>query len=104
MPKNEGLAPRAGVPPFSLAIALNTGAWMYQMTGDVAKTLETAERLLSLATSHGFPSYEGLGMMDRGWALSFQNPSAGISEIEAGFERWRTTAGRLLTTYYAILY
>jgi hypothetical protein len=90
--------------PFSLAIALNTGAWMYQMTGDVEKTGETAEKLLSLAASHGFPSYEGLGRMVRGWALSFKDPHAGIDEIEAGFEKWRSTAGPLATTYYSLLY
>ncbi|HXA18199.1 MAG TPA: AAA family ATPase [Thermoanaerobaculia bacterium] len=90
--------------PFSLAIALNTGAWMYQMTGDVAKTRETAEKLVSLTTTHGFPSYKGLGVMMRGWAMSFEDVSAGIKEIEAGFERWFTTAGPLITTYYAILY
>jgi predicted acyltransferase (DUF342 family) len=77
---------------------------MYQMTGDVAKTRETADKLLSLATAHGFPSDQGLGLMIRGWALSLEDLSAGIDEIEAGFEQWRTTAGPLITMYYAILY
>ena len=62
--------------PFSLAIALNTGAWMYQMMGDVAATRETAEKLLALTGTHGFPSYEGLGRMMRGWAVSFEDPAA----------------------------
>jgi tetratricopeptide (TPR) repeat protein len=90
--------------PFSLSIALNTGAWMYQMIGDVAETRETAEKLVSLTTTHGFPSYKGLGLMMRGWAISFENLSAGIDEMNAGFEQWRTTAGPLVTTYHAILY
>ncbi|MBV9071660.1 MAG: AAA family ATPase [Acidobacteria bacterium] len=90
--------------PFSLVIALNTGAWMYQMTGDHVRCGETADRLLSLARSHGFPSYQGLGVMSHGWASSFENMADGISEIRSGFEKWRTTAGPLVTTYYAILY
>jgi hypothetical protein len=90
--------------PFSFVIALNTGAWMYQMTGDHVRSGETADRLLSVARSHGFPSYQGLGVMMHGWALSFENMADGISEIQSGFEKWRTTAGPLVTTYYAILY
>jgi hypothetical protein len=90
--------------PFSLVIALNTGAWMYQMIGDHVRCGEVADRLLSLARSHGFPSYQGLGVMMHGWATSFENMLDGISEIQSGFEKWRTTAGPLVTTYYAILY
>jgi len=90
--------------PFSLAIALNTGAWMYQLCGDVAAARKTSERLFALATTHGFPSYEGLGTMVRGWALSFEDSAAGIAGIESGFEKWRVTAGPLITTYYATLY
>ncbi|HYR30018.1 MAG TPA: AAA family ATPase [Thermoanaerobaculia bacterium] len=90
--------------PFSHAIALNTGAWMYQLCGDVAAARKTSEKLLALATTHGFPSYEGLGTMVRGWALSFEDSAAGIAGIESGFEKWRVTAGPLITTYYAILY
>jgi tetratricopeptide (TPR) repeat protein len=90
--------------PFSLVIALNTGSWMYQMIGDHVRCGETADRLLELARSNGFPSYQGLGVMMHGWASSFENMPDGISEIQSGFERWRTTAGPLVTTYYAILY
>jgi tetratricopeptide (TPR) repeat protein len=90
--------------PFSLVIALNTGAWMYQMIGDHAGSGETADRLLSVARSHGFPSYQGLGVMMHGWASSFENLADGLSEIQSGFEKWRTTAGPLVTTFYSILY
>ncbi|HEV2722079.1 MAG TPA: AAA family ATPase, partial [Thermoanaerobaculia bacterium] len=90
--------------PFSFAIALNTGAWMYQMMGDVASTRVTADRLVRLATAQGFPSYAGLGTMLRGWAMTFGDSAAGIEELVAGFERWRTTAGPLITTYFALLH
>lgn len=90
--------------PFSLAIALNTGAWMYQMAGDVAAAQATAERLLDLSTAQGFPSYVGLGTMVRGWAVSFDDPEAGLADLTAGFEKWRSTAGSLITTYYSLLY
>lgn len=73
------------------------------MMGDVARTRETAEKLVSLTTTHGFPSYKGLGLMMRGWAMSFENLAAGFEELNAGFEQWRTTAGPLVTTYHAIL-
>lgn len=73
------------------------------MIGDVAKTRETAEKLVSLTTSHGFPSYKELGLMMRGWAMSVENLAAGIDEMEAGFEQFRSTAGPLVTTYHAIL-
>jgi predicted RNA polymerase sigma factor len=42
--------------------------------------------------------------MMHGWALSFENIADGLSEIQSGFEKWRTTAGPLVTTYYSILY
>ncbi|HKS22416.1 MAG TPA: AAA family ATPase [Thermoanaerobaculia bacterium] len=84
--------------PFSLAIALNTGAWMYQMAGDVAAARATAERLVDLATSHGFPSYVGLGTMLRGWA------ETNVDDVVAGFEQWRATAGPLIATYFGLLH
>jgi len=90
--------------PFSLVIALNTGSWMYQMTGDHVRCGETADRLLTIARANGFPSYQGLGVMMSGWATSFENMPDGIVAIRAGFERWRTTAGPLVTTYYSLLY
>jgi tetratricopeptide (TPR) repeat protein len=90
--------------PFSLAIALNTGAWMYQMAGDVDAARATAERVLDLSTEHGFPSYVGLGTMVRGWAMSFDDPDAGLADLTAGFEKWRATAGSLITTFYSLLY
>ncbi len=90
--------------PFSLVIALNTGSWMYQMIGDHVRCGDVADRLLDLARSHGFPSYQGLGVMMHGWATSFENMANGSSEIQSGFERWRTTAGPLVTTYFSMLY
>ena len=84
--------------PFSLAIALNTGAWMYQMAGDVAAARATAERLLDLSTTNGFPSYVGLGTMLRGWAAT------DVAEVVAGFEKWRVTAGPLIATYFGLLH
>jgi len=90
--------------PLSLAIALNTGAWMYQMLGDVVCARGAAERLLTLSTENGFPSYEGLGLMVRGWAESFEKPDDGVESIERGFDQWRRTAGPLLTTYFSLLY
>jgi tetratricopeptide (TPR) repeat protein len=90
--------------PLSLAIALNTGAWMYQMIGDVACARNAADRLLALSTENGFPSYEGLGLMVRGWADSFEKPEDGVEAIERGFDQWRRTAGPLLTTYFSLLY
>lgn len=74
------------------------------MIGDHVRCGETADKLLALARSHGFPSYQGLGVMMHGWASSFENMADGISEIQSGFERWRSTAGPLVTTYYVILY
>lgn len=90
--------------PFSLVIALNTGAWMYQMIGDHVRCGETADRLLDIARKNGFPSYQGLGVMMSGWATSFENMPDGLVAIRAGFERWRSTAGPLVTTYFAILH
>jgi hypothetical protein len=52
---------------------------------------------------NGFPSYEGLGMMLGGWAITFEDSDAGLTELIAGFERWKTSAGPLISTYFALL-
>jgi tetratricopeptide (TPR) repeat protein len=58
--------------PLSLAVAQDYAAWLYQLCHLPAAAQEHAEAAIALAREHGFPQYEALGLLFRGWALAEQ--------------------------------
>jgi adenylate cyclase len=62
--------------PFSLAFTLRQTTSLHQLRGEVHEVLARTERLLRLATEHGFAQQMAVGTRDRGWALTMQGHMA----------------------------
>jgi tetratricopeptide (TPR) repeat protein len=87
--------------PFSIAIALQIGAWVHHLRRDVPETLHHAEALARLAGEHGFPAFAALADAFGGWAMVH------TGQAERGIERLRAAVaaeqrmGGLVTRFYA---
>lgn len=97
---------RAIAHPFSLADALQSGGWVYQLRREPAKVVEIAEELLTLSTEKGFPS-AALGNLQLGWALvhgdSPERSEEGLRRILDGLDAYRTSGARLSEIYFLSL-
>jgi tetratricopeptide (TPR) repeat protein len=90
--------------PFSMAIALTALAWQHLHLRDPDATLAVAERLIQLSRERTFPSYAGLGVMLRGWAIARDEHAAeGAALIEQGFAAWSSDSPGLTNTFFAML-
>ncbi|WP_261841309.1 helix-turn-helix domain-containing protein [Aliamphritea ceti] len=90
---------------FSLAIALQAGAWFYWKQRDLSKTLEYATELETLTEENSFPFYQGIAALFKGWAEYQLNPDEQhIMTIATGYQRWLSSTGfRLTQSLYAAL-
>src|SRR5262249_27582479 len=71
--------------PYSLAIALNIAAGLYQFRREGQTVQERAEAVIALSTEQGFPYWLAAGTIRRGWALAEQGQvGEGISQIRQG--------------------
>jgi tetratricopeptide (TPR) repeat protein len=87
--------------PFSLAIALQAAAWIDQHMDDVEAAMQASNRLVEISREYGFPFYEGVGSMFRGWCRVRQGDAQGVAEIEAGFhEKLAHRSGRPFHSLY----
>jgi class 3 adenylate cyclase/predicted ATPase/DNA-binding winged helix-turn-helix (wHTH) protein len=90
--------------PFSLAYSLNHAGWVHQHLGDAQETRALAERLIALATEHGFPHRVAQGTILRGWALAKQGrEDEGLSQIRQGLAAYRTMEAKQWRTRALIL-
>ncbi|MGF1726870.1 AAA family ATPase [Photobacterium nomapromontoriensis] len=91
--------------PFSLAIALQAGAWYHWQARNPAQSLYYANELADISQVHGFPFYTGVAALFSGWAEYQLSPSAAhIDTVANGYQRWLSSAGFKLThSLYAVL-
>jgi DNA-binding SARP family transcriptional activator/predicted ATPase len=82
--------------PFSLAFALFTGAALHQFRREPEATRQMAEAAITLSAEHGFPFFNGLGLVFQGWALAEQNqPAAGIELMRNGIAAAQATGAQI---------
>ena len=78
--------------PLSLAYALFSVAFLYQLRREEQKAQEWAEALITLCTKQGFPQFLAYGTFYRGWALAEQGQrEEGIAQMRQGLEAYRAT-------------
>ncbi len=83
---------------FSLAYALNFGAWLQHMLNDHETVFAWADEEVRLSEDLGF-FWTTLGNVMRGWARTQRGEHAlGLSEIRAGVAGYRTSGARLSET------
>lgn len=89
--------------PFTLAIALQAGAWVYQHMGDPDLVLKYAGQLVDLTVRLDIPFYRAVGFMFRGWALSHMGQAdIGLKDIQAARSK-EQDVGMVFVTYHAML-
>ena len=91
--------------PLSLAYTLAFGAWPYMFRGETQVALERAEIGVALSAKEGFPMFQAIGTILRGWALAEAGQGeAGLDQIRQGLNAWRTTdAGVFRPQFLAML-
>jgi predicted ATPase/class 3 adenylate cyclase len=79
----------------SIAHAHTYRAELFQIRGDVERTLSAANAALAIAEDKGLKHYIGWAKMTRGWAFTLQgNADAGLGELEEGLAGLRKTGVR----------
>jgi predicted ATPase len=97
------LAQEMRYPP-SLALPLAHAAWFYQFRREPLGVQAQAEALLALAHEQGFPFWEAMATLLRGWALMAQGQSAvGIAEMQQGLTAYQATGAAMGQTYLRAL-
>ena len=84
--------------PFSLAYALNFGAWLCCMLREPEQAITLANEQITLSEELGF-FWSTLGRVSRGWARAQRGePQEGLEEIRAGMSAYRAPGARLSET------
>jgi class 3 adenylate cyclase/predicted ATPase len=87
--------------PPSLAASLAMGARLLSLGGDNAALDERAGQLIAAATEQGFPMYQALGTIYRGWAKARTgNIAEGLSLLRSGLSAYRATGAVYTMPYY----
>ena len=75
--------------PPSLALSLDHGARLLTLLGEEAALGERAEQLVAVATEQGFPQWQALGTIYRGWVkISNGEVAEGDRLLMQGFDRF----------------
>jgi DNA-binding winged helix-turn-helix (wHTH) protein/predicted ATPase len=73
--------------PYSLVYAQFYALFLQYFCRDAAAVQAAADALLTLATTQGFPFWEGIGRTYRGWALAMQGEGArGLAQLRQGHQ------------------
>jgi class 3 adenylate cyclase/predicted ATPase len=87
--------------PFSQGVALSWTAALHQLRGEIRRTRELAEALLTFATEQVFPFLAAHAMVFRGWALVKEGErEEGIAQLRAGLAAYRAAAGELESSHW----
>jgi predicted ATPase len=90
--------------PPSLAASLAMGCRLLCLRGDDAALDERAGELLVVAAERGFPVYEALGTIYRGWGkVRTGDVAEGISVLRTGTSAYRATGTETRISYYVAL-
>jgi class 3 adenylate cyclase/predicted ATPase len=90
--------------PPSLAAILALGCRLLSFGDDVAALDERAGQLIAVASEHGFPLYEALGTIYRGWAKTRAGDVAeGIMLLRSGSAMYGATGAETRISYHIAL-
>jgi tetratricopeptide (TPR) repeat protein len=87
---------------YTLTHASLYAAWVECAVGSPYEIRDSAERVVSLASEHGFPFERAWGLIYRGWSMSaLGEPEEGYAQVVSGLSMHRAT-GSLLCTAFAL--
>ncbi len=87
--------------PYSIAVALNIVAFIYQFRGEIEAALKPSESSVSLSTEGGFGFILPMGTSLHGWALADgEKTEEGITQMQEGIAAWRKTGAELFLPYW----
>jgi predicted ATPase len=90
--------------PHSLAVALDSGAWIHQFRREGQLTQQQAEATIALSAEQGFPFWLAFGTILQGWALVEQGRiEEGIAQIYQGMTAYQATAAGTLRSFFLAL-
>jgi class 3 adenylate cyclase/predicted ATPase len=90
--------------PFTLAFALMTMTYLYHFRRDEQEVLACTEKLLALATKHGFAQSWATATRYRGWALNVQGQiEEGMNLIDQGSKAYLATGAGISRPYVLAL-
>jgi class 3 adenylate cyclase/predicted ATPase len=90
--------------PPSLAAILALGCRLLSFGDDAAALDERAGQLIAVASEHGFPLYEALGTIYRGWAKTRAGEVAeGIMLLQSGSSAYSATGAQTRISYHIAL-
>ena len=92
---------RTGRHPYSLAFALGWAALFHRFRGDVERTRELADELITLSTEQDLGIFLALGKIIRGGSLTAAGEhEAGHAEMHQGLAEFEPTGAKLGRTYF----
>jgi hypothetical protein len=73
------------------------GLFFCNWTGQpVEQTRQRAEKVLALSMEHGFPMFQLLAMIVRGWCVAcLGQPEEGIAQLQQGLTIWRSSGAEV---------
>ena len=90
--------------PFTLAFALEFGAYLCQHLGDAEATKDYAIRAKVVSSEHGFLFWPQQSAILRGWALTeLGGVDDGLNEIRAGLDGYAAMDSWLASTWFTAL-
>jgi predicted ATPase len=90
--------------PFSLAVALDYAAMLYQLRRERHAVQERASAAMALCAEQGFAYYLAWGTTIQGWAqVAPSQDEAGLAQIRRGLDALRATGAALRLPYYLAL-
>src|SRR5262249_36664559 len=102
---HEALTLAQGVShPHSLAVALNSSAWLHQFRREGQLTQQQAEAAVALSAEQGFPFWLAFGTILQGWVLVEQRQiEEGIAQIYQGMTAYQATGTGILRSFFLAL-
>ena len=86
--------------PYSLGFALSFAATLNQMLRRPTTCLPLAEQTVAIGEKHGFPTWQAMGRMARGWARAQRGEvEEGIADLVQGLAIW-DAAGAVLGKHF----
>jgi class 3 adenylate cyclase/predicted ATPase len=87
--------------PPSLAASLAQSCRLFSLSGDNAALEDRACQLAAVASEQGFPLYEALGTIYRGWSkVGASDVAEGISLLRSGSSAYRATGAKTRISYH----
>jgi class 3 adenylate cyclase/predicted ATPase len=86
---------------YSLAAALSFSAWLNQLNRNHSASQEHAEAAIELSVEQGFPFWQAMGLVLRGWTQAQQGRSdEGIADILLGLNAYETVGAKTMQPCY----